>query len=123
MPIIHSTCIIECSVTDFNFTGLLDFMKRIPPDEQKHLLKNENLRIRLHTSLEPRGQLDTLRKWLQYRADKCRPQPKWRYAGARPSTKVQNDLRRREKRMTEPEKKEELRVMLKALRVRGFDDD
>ena len=123
LPIIHATCAIECCVTDFNFTGLLDFMRRIPPDEQKYLLKNDNLTIRLHTSTEPCSSLASLRKWLSYRGDKCRPQPKWRYSGPRPSTKVQNDLRRRVKRMTEENKKQELKTMLRAIDVPGYYDE
>lgn len=123
LPIIHSTCAIESSVTDFNFDGLLDFMKRIPPDEQKHLLKNNNLTIRLNTSIDPCASPESLRRWLHYRGDKYRPQPRWKYSGPRPSTKVQNDLRRRVKRMREENKKEELKAMLRAIDVRGVYED
>jgi hypothetical protein len=121
LPIIHSMCSIHSNVTDFNFYGLLEFLARIPPDDQKYLLKNDNLTIRLCTSSEPCGSLESLRKWLHYRGDKCRPQPNWRYTGPRPNSKVANDLRRRVKRMTEQNKKEELKVMLKALDVGLFD--
>ena len=121
LPIIHSTCKIRSTVTDFNFAGLLEFIARIPPDEEACLLKNANLSIQLCTSADPAGSLESLRKWLKYRGDKCRPQPHWRYSGPRPSTKVQNDLRRRAKRMTELNKKEELKVMMKALDVRNVE--
>jgi hypothetical protein len=123
LPIIHGTCAIDSNVTDFNFAGLLEFMSRIPPDDQKYLLKNDKLTIRLHTSVDPCSSLESLRKWLHYRGDKYRPQPNWRYTGPRPSAKVQNDLRRRVKRMTEQNKKEELKVMLRALDVRNFEHD
>ena len=117
LPIIHSSCSIRAVVTDFSFTGLLDFLTRIPPDEQKYLLKNEHLSVKLCTTLTPPGNLESLRRWLHYRADHCRPQPNWRYSGPHPSSKVANDLKRRVKRMTEERKKRELERMVRAIGV------
>lgn len=117
LPIIHSNCSIHATVTDFNFTGLLAFLARIPPDDQAYLLKNDHLSVRLCTTLSPPGNLESLRRWLHYRADTCRPQPNWRYSGPHPSSKVANDLRRRWKRMTELDKKLELQKMVKAIGV------
>lgn len=74
--------------------------------------------MRLCTSTKPDALGDsTLRKWLKLRADKYRPQPKWRYSGPLPKNKVANDLKRRVKRMTEEGKRAELVVMLNAIGV------
>ena len=122
LPIIHSICRLHTVVTDFNFAGLLTFLSRIPPDDEKCLLKNDRLTIRLCTTLSPPGNLDSLRRWLHYRADLCRPQPNWKYSGPHPSGKVANDLRRRIKRMTEKEKRIELVTMVKSIGVYVPDD-
>ena len=120
LPIIHGQCRIHATVTDFDFAGLLEFLSRIPPHDEKCLLKNGTLSIRLCTTLSPPGNLDSLRRWLHYRADKCRPQPNWRYSGPPPSSKVANDLKRRVKRMKEEEKKKELEKMVKAIGVHYY---
>ena len=117
LPIIHSSCDIRAVVTDFNFTGLLAFLSRIPADDQKYLLRNEHLSVRLCTTLAPPGNLDSLRKWLHDRADQHRPQPNWRYSGPCPSQKVANDLKRRVKRMPEVGKQMELMKMVTAIGV------
>jgi hypothetical protein len=119
LPIIHSTCAIRANVTDFNFTGLLEWMRRIPPTQLHHLVKNDNLEIKLCTTAKPpRGFCLGLRQWLQQRADKYRPQARWKYSGATPPVRaVSNDLRRRAKRMPEEGKRSEFLVMLEALKV------
>lgn len=118
LPMIHSLCPIRCAITDFSFDGLLAWMARIPPEEQSKLLKNDNLCIRFHTTSNnlPPG-LQSMRRWLKYRADPCMPQPRWNYQGATPSSKICVDLRRRAKRMTEAGKQAELYVILKALNI------
>lgn len=115
LPIIHATCAIEAMITDFNFSGLLEFMARIPPQDQKALTKNNRLKIQLCTTGEkskgaPQAVSDpeSLRRWLAYRADRCKPQPRWEYCGIWPGRKVESDIRRRIKRMTEDGKKREL---------------
>ncbi|KAK3723273.1 hypothetical protein LTR37_001996 [Vermiconidia calcicola] len=123
LPIIHSTCSIRANVTDFNFSGILAFLARIPPDDQKYLLKNDNLSVKLHTTQSIPGNLESLRRWLHYRADVCKPQPRWRYSGPHPSKKVANDMRRRVKRMTtERGKRRELVEMVRAIGV-GLPDE
>ncbi|KAK4541895.1 hypothetical protein LTR36_007259 [Oleoguttula mirabilis] len=119
LPIIHSTCAIRANVTDFNFSGLLAWMERVPPDQQAHLCKNRALTVRLCTSLKPAGFCENLRKWLHLRADLHRPQPDWEYSGPTPKNKVANDLRRRVKRMPEEGKRQEMAVMLGAIGVRA----
>ncbi|KAK4503844.1 hypothetical protein PRZ48_004759 [Zasmidium cellare] len=118
LPMIHSMCPIRCSITDFNFDGLLLWIARIPPDQESKLCKNEDLRIQFATSgQQPPRSLDSLRKWLHMRADKHRPQPKWQYYGPQPHSKICADLRRRAKRMTESGKQEEMLKILKALNI------
>ncbi|KAK5111955.1 hypothetical protein LTR85_011702 [Meristemomyces frigidus] len=117
LPIIHSTCEIRANVTDFNFSGMLAWMDRIPPDQQSHLCKNRALTVRLCTSSKPAGFCENMRKWLHLRADPYRPQPNWQYSGPAPKSKVANDLKRRVKRMSEVGKRKELVAMLSALGV------
>ena len=117
LPIMHSMCEVRANVTDFNFDGMLSWMARIPPGQQANLCKNENLSIRLCTSIKPGNYSDSLRKWLHMRADPYRPQPRWKYSGPQPKTKVANDLKRRVKRMTEEGKRRELTEMLLAIGV------
>ena len=117
LPLVHSSCPIRAEVTDFNFDGLLTWLARIPPLEQKYLVKNSSLRVSLCTTLQPPGELGTLRRWLHDRADPCREQPNWTYSGPTPSSKVANDLRRRIRRMKEPRKQAELKKMVKAIGV------
>jgi hypothetical protein len=118
LPLLHSSCPIYVPITDFDFTPLLAFLARIPPHEHKHLLKNEQLKIELKTTVrEQLGPLDTMRRWLAMRADPYKVQPKWNYAGDRPSARVCNDLRRRAKRMTEVGKREEYEKILVSLGV------
>jgi hypothetical protein len=107
-PLMHALCPIYATVTDFNFAGLLDFMNRVPPHEEKHLVKNKNLRIELCSTNSVISN-DTLRKWLHMRADKYRDHPNWKYAGVRPIKKAQTDLHRRLKRMALSESKTEVR--------------
>lgn len=115
LPIIHSICPIEAMITDFNFSGMLAFMQRIPPQDEKALMKNENLKIQLCTTGEKSKGVQwnvsdslSLGRWLRYRADKCRPQPKWKYCGVWPGSKVESAIRRKISRMTEDGKKQEL---------------
>lgn len=119
LPIIHSSCEIRANVTDFIFDGLLAWMGRIPPNEHANLCKNLNLSISLCTTSEPISYGQSLRKWLQLRADRCRPQPAWQYNGPQPVSKIANDLRRRAKRMPEQGKREEMRTMLEAIGIMG----
>ncbi|EMF14286.1 uncharacterized protein SEPMUDRAFT_131984 [Sphaerulina musiva SO2202] len=118
LPLMHATCPIKCAVTDFNFDGLLLWIKRVPPHEETHLKKNKNLLITLNTA-EPTLPkiMDSMRKWLHMRADKCRPQPDWKYAGSAVQNKVGVDLRRRTKRMTEVGKQRESCKILAALNI------
>ena len=118
LPLIHSLCPILVNITDFNFSGIVQWLSRIPPNQQYHLAKNEDLIVRLNTSNKGAGFCDNLRQWLHTRADPYRPQPGWRYVGPTPKNKVANDLRRRLKRMTEEGKKREMEVMLAAIGVR-----
>ncbi|KXT15710.1 hypothetical protein AC579_126 [Pseudocercospora musae] len=117
LPLIHSLCPIRCAVTDFNFDGLLLWMSRVPPHEERNLKKNNQLVIRFNTSNQPQRGMESLRKWLHMRADVHRPQPKWHYTGALPSNKVCADLRRRCKRMKEYGKQWEMLQILKALQI------
>lgn len=118
LPMIHSMCPIRCSITDFNFDGLLLWISRIPPDQESKLCKNENLTIHFNTSgQQPPRCLESLRKWLKFRADKHRPHPNWVYSGPQPHSKICADLRRRAKRMPEPGKQEEMFKILKALSI------
>lgn len=118
LPMIHSMCPIRCSITDFNFEGLLLWCSRIPPDQESKLVKNDDLRIQFATTgQQPPRCLASLRQWLKMRADKCRPQPNWQYRGPQPHSKICADLRRRAKRMTEKGKQEEMMRILKALGI------
>lgn len=115
LPIIHANCPIQAMVTDFNFNGMLEFMARIPPQDQKALMKNGRLKIQMCTTGEKSkchqpGVNDngSLRRWLTYRADKYRVQPTWEYCGAWPGSKVEAAIRRKIGRMTEEGKKQEL---------------
>ncbi|KAK5113952.1 hypothetical protein LTR62_003075 [Meristemomyces frigidus] len=121
LPILRATCSIRANVTDFNFSGMLAWMARIPPTQQHHLVKNPSLEIKLCTAGKPgphgQGQENSLRKWLKMRADPYRPQPRWKYSGAPAQRAVSNDMRRKFKRMPEEGKREELRIMLEALKV------
>ncbi|USW49565.1 Putative 2EXR domain-containing protein [Septoria linicola] len=118
LPLMHASCPIKCAVTDFNFDGLLQWIKRVPPHEETHLKKNKNLQITLNTA-EPNVPkiMDSMRKWLHMRADRCRPQPDWKYAGSAVQNKVGADLRRRTKRMTEFGKQKEMLKILDALNI------
>lgn len=118
LPLMHSSCPIQCAVTDFNFDGLLSWIKRVPPHEEMHLKKNKDLTITLNTA-EPNvpKTMESMRKWLHMRADKCRPQPDWKYKGSTVQNKVGADLRRRTKRMTEVGKQRESCKILRALGI------
>ncbi|KAF2483781.1 hypothetical protein BDY17DRAFT_154784 [Neohortaea acidophila] len=116
-PLMQSLCPIKAAVTDFDFSGLLTWLARIPSAQQSQLTKNTRLCVQLCTTSKVPGDLPTLRRWLHDRADKCRPVMKWNYSGARPSNKVGSDLRRRLKRMKEAGKRGELERMLIAIRV------
>lgn len=118
LPLMHASCPIQCAVTDFNFDGLLLWIKRVPPHEETHLKKNKNLTIILNTA-EPSvpKTMESMRKWLHMRADKCRPQPDWKYKGSAVQNKVGADLRRRTKRMTEVGKQRESCKILRALGI------
>ncbi|WPG98866.1 Hypothetical protein R9X50_00166400 [Acrodontium crateriforme] len=119
LPIVHSTCEIRANVTDFNFDGILDWINRIPPNQLVNLTKNQDLRIRLCTTLDMGNQTaDSLRKWLHLRGDRHRPQPNWQYCGPEPEGKVANDLRRRAKRMADQKKRSELVAMIRGLGLR-----
>jgi hypothetical protein len=121
LPMIHALCPIRCAITDFNFDGLLQWLARVPPNEEFKLTKNKNLSIRFHTSNQPQGQMFSLRKWLAMRSDHYRPQAEWQYSGTQPSSKVAADLRRRVKRM-KGGKHDEFMVILKALGVTVAED-
>lgn len=127
LPIIHSSCAMVAQITDFNFSGLLEFVTRIPPNELNALKKNTRLKVQLCTtgeSAKGQGQAVSdsisLRRWLQYRADACRPQPEWEYVGVRPSSRVESDIRRRIKRMNEPGKKREMVKLAESLGIRNL---
>ncbi|KAF2215583.1 hypothetical protein CERZMDRAFT_93987 [Cercospora zeae-maydis SCOH1-5] len=118
LPLMHASCPIKCAVTDFNFDGLLTWIKRVPPHEETHLKKNDNLTITLHTTEQTAPKtMDSMRKWLKMRADKCRPQPNWKYHGSAAQNKIGADLRRRTKRMTEAGKQKEMLKILQALNI------
>ena len=118
LPIIHANCEIRAVVTDFNFKGMLAWMDRIPSQDQGALAKNENLTIRLCTNTtNPSEEGHSLRRWLHMRADPHRAQPKRRYSGPAPNSKMANNMKRKAKRMTETGKKHELIKMLNAIGV------
>ncbi|KXL50350.1 MAG: hypothetical protein FE78DRAFT_237202 [Acidomyces sp. 'richmondensis'] len=117
LPLIHSGCPIRANVTDFNFAGLLTWLRRIPATEQHHLAKNPDLLIFVTTTEKGTREGGTLRQWLHLRADKCRAQPAWRYSGPPPQKSVASDMRRRVKRMSEEGKRAELVRMLGAIGV------
>jgi len=136
LPLIHNSCPIHATVTDFNFDGLLAWMSRMPPDQEANLCKNTNLRIELCTTSNTTQQQHevqqkaqkpgtcnsmrnsgSLRKWLHLRADVYRPQPGWVYVGAKPDYKTMVDMRRRAKRAVRQGEKRELVGMLKAIGV------
>ncbi|EME45942.1 hypothetical protein DOTSEDRAFT_22066 [Dothistroma septosporum NZE10] len=124
LPIIHATCPIMCNITDFVFDGLLEWMSRIPPHEERVLTKNDNLTIAFHTTIQqPSRSMESLRKWLHMRADQHRPQPRWQYSGPTPPSKICADLRRRAKRMKEEGKQAELLKILKALQIPCGDEN
>lgn len=117
-PIIHTTCPIRATVTNFDFGGLMTWLSRISPHCHSDLAKNASLMIRLCTTNDPPGDLPTMRRWLHDRADPYRPQPDWVYSGGQPIGKVAHDLRRRVKRMkNEPGKQAELKKMIRAIGV------
>lgn len=125
LPLMHALCPIHAAVTDFDFDGLLLWMRRMPPDQEANLCKNAALRVTLvTTNNDRRGQSSNsiknspvLRRWLHLRADRHRPQPAWAYAGAEPDSKTACEMRRRAKRAAKPEEKRELVKMLAALGV------
>lgn len=125
LPIIHSTCAIKATITDFNFSPLLDFMARIPPQDEKALTKNTRLKIQLCTTLDKsRGSSSqsindggSLRKWLTYRADPYRLQPHWEYCGAWPGRRVETEIRRRISRMKEAGKRDEMVAVAKGMKL------
>ena len=121
LPIMHTSCAIRATITDFDFSGLLAWLARIPVDGHKELAKNPSLNIHFCASEKVPGDLPFLRRWLHDRADPYRPQPSWRYSGPTPNNKVANDLRRRMRRMKEARKQAELKKIVKALGVNLYD--
>lgn len=125
LPLIHANCRINAKVIDFDFTGLLHWMRRIPPDQLVQLCKNRTLVIELETTInETKGQScnslqnsAVLRRWLHIRADKYRAQPNWRYVGPQPDVKTAYEMRRRAQRMKVDAEAEELWKMLTAIGV------
>lgn len=132
LPLIHNSCPISVTVTDFNFDSLLTWMARMPPDQEANLCKNRELKIELCTTMNDQqkrrasSSRDTsnsmrnthsLRKWLHLRADVYRSQPEWKYCGPRPDYKSAQELRRRAKRAAKPREKEEMVKMLAAIGV------
>jgi hypothetical protein len=117
LPLMHALCPIWCSITDFNFDSLREWMKRIPPEQEANLCKNRSLAIRFCTTTAPPKSVESLRKWLHMRADPYRPQPHWQYSGSRPSDKVCKDLVRRAKRMKDASRQKEMFVILECLGV------
>lgn len=124
LPLIHANCAIMAVITDFNFSGMLDFVARIPPNELNALAKNQRLKIQFSFTAggakddgKTAGETQSLRSWLQYRADKCRPQAKWQYSGVRPPRKVESFVRRRIKRMTEEGKRQEMVALAKGMQI------
>lgn len=128
LPIIHANCPIEAMITDFNFSGMLAFMQRIPPEDEKALAMNDRLKIQLCTTGENTKGVQwnvsdsiSLGRWLRYRADKCRLQPKWEYCGIWPGSKVESAIRRKISRMTEDGKKQELIKLGTALKMQRLE--
>lgn len=125
LAVLHQHCPINCTIYDLDFTPLLTFYKRIGPNNMIYLQRNKNLTITLNMShnKDQLGPLDSMRQWLHKRADPHVLQPDWQYEGARPSSKVGNDLKRRWKRMSQSKsegeagKRVELEKMVKALKV------
>lgn len=132
LPIIHAHCKIKAKITDFDFTGLLEWMRRIPSDQEANLCKNDRLIIELKTTInETKNQSchsirnsASLRKWLHMRADQYRPQPTWNYIGTRPGpdAKTAYELKRRAIRMKEVGEVKELWIMLGAMGVSSQSD-
>ncbi|KAK5170946.1 uncharacterized protein LTR77_004090 [Saxophila tyrrhenica] len=124
IPLLHQHCPVHCTINEMDFTPLLAFHSRIPPSDLKYLQRNPNLVITLVTTQDKElGALDSMRKWLHWRADQHRCQPDWRYEGSRPSSRVGNDLRRRLKRMVEKGKKAEMEKILRAMKVDAVVND
>ena len=117
LPLMHAMCPIRSVVKDFDFGGLLLWLSRIPPSQQGNICKNDNVRIDMETGATPPRNLESLRKWLHMRADHHRAQAKWTYHGHAPNLKVCREMRRRVKRMNEQGKREELIVILQAIKV------
>jgi len=124
LAVLHQHCPIHCKILNFDFTPLINFYDRIHPNNMVYLYRNKHLTITLSTTDKDQlGALDSMRTWLRRRADPCVLQPNWLYEGARPSSKVGNDLKRRWKRMAaskaaaEVGKKLELEKMVQALKV------
>lgn len=122
LPIIYTTCSITANVTDFNFTGMLAWMQRVPPHQEHYLARNSDLKICLSTSGPTSSNKGAhfcrnLRQWLHLRSDKHRKQPQWKYSGPQLPRPVANDLKRRVGRMTEQGKRQELKKMLEAVGV------
>jgi hypothetical protein len=117
LPLMHSLCPILCSITDFNFDSLREWMRRIPPDQEANLCKNRTLVIRFCTTTELPKSIESMRKWLQMRADPYRPQPRWQYSGSKPADKVCKDLARRANRMKDASRQKEMFVILECLGV------
>lgn len=121
LPIIHTSCAIRATITDFDFSGLLTWLSRVSGDGHKALAKNAGLVIHFCASEKVPSDLPFLRRWLHDRADPYRPQPSWRYSGPRANVKVANDLKRRLRRMKEVRKQAELKKIAKALGVQFYD--
>ncbi|GAB7366114.1 hypothetical protein MBLNU230_g7676t1 [Neophaeotheca triangularis] len=125
LPLIHKTRPIQANITDFNFDGLLAWLSRIPVNEPKDTLcKNPDLRIYLSSSIpakEKPGKFESMRKWMHDRADPCRFQPAWVYAGPVAASRTATELRRRVTRQTDVRVKAELMKLASAVGVSRLD--
>nr|OQO25856.1 hypothetical protein B0A51_07942 [Rachicladosporium sp. CCFEE 5018]OQO28178.1 hypothetical protein B0A51_04598 [Rachicladosporium sp. CCFEE 5018] len=125
LPLLHSTCPITASITDFDFTPLLTWLRTMPPDQETNLCKNDRLTVILKTTINEKKEKTSnssrnssaLKRWLHLRADRYRAQPGWVYEGRTPDGRTSSDLKRKYKRAAVEGEKRELGVMLRAVGI------